>query len=62
MLNPPSAPSIIDERSWNTHSLKEVEEKGMGAGGLQLYFAGKTRAERGASRLVRLRFGGRAVG
>ncbi|EJF59007.1 NAD(P)-binding protein [Dichomitus squalens] len=39
---------VLDERDWNTFSLKEVEEKGKDANGLDKYRASKTLAERKA--------------
>ena len=39
---------VLDESDWNTFSLKEVEEKGKDASGMDKYRASKTLAERKA--------------
>lgn len=45
--NPKSDPTIFDDNSWNEVSPGIVKEKGMDAGGMHIYFASKTLAERG---------------
>ncbi|KAG8853838.1 methylglyoxal reductase (NADPH-dependent) gre2 [Tulasnella sp. 330] len=44
--------ATIDESDWNTLSAIEVEQKGRGAGGLQIYRASKVLAERAAWNFV----------
>jgi hypothetical protein len=40
-------PTIYEETSWNEPAIKEVKEKGAGAGPLMIYRASKAIAEKG---------------
>ena len=40
-------PTTFDDNSWNTTSPALVEEKGIDAGGMHIYFTSKTLSEKG---------------
>ena len=49
---PDNKPYVLDERSWNEHSIKEVETKGKDAAKNDMYRASKTLAERAAWQFI----------
>lgn len=51
-MTPRDTPTTFTEEDWNTHSPKEIEEKGKDASRLDFYMASKTLAERAAWKFV----------
>ncbi|EIM22277.1 D-lactaldehyde dehydrogenase [Wallemia mellicola CBS 633.66] len=52
VMTPRDTPTTFTEEDWNTHSPKEIEEKGKDASRLDFYMASKTLAERAAWKFV----------
>lgn len=47
VFSPRPNPATFDENDWNETCVRLVEEKGLDAGGPQVYMASKTLAEKG---------------